>query len=64
MKKKTSASSKDLWKITLAEASARIQAASLSPVELLEAYLDRIAEVGDPMVGSPAQRSQCGFVSR
>ena len=45
MKKKTSASSKDLWKITLAEASARIQAASLSPVELLEAYLDRIAEV-------------------
>jgi aspartyl-tRNA(Asn)/glutamyl-tRNA(Gln) amidotransferase subunit A len=45
MKKKTSASSEDLWKITLAEASARIQAARLSPVELLEAYLDRIAEV-------------------
>jgi aspartyl-tRNA(Asn)/glutamyl-tRNA(Gln) amidotransferase subunit A len=45
MKKKISPPSKELWKITLAEASARLQAASLSPVELLEAYLERIAEV-------------------
>lgn len=36
-----------LWSLTLAEASARIAAGSLSPVALLEAFLARISEVDE-----------------
>jgi aspartyl-tRNA(Asn)/glutamyl-tRNA(Gln) amidotransferase subunit A len=36
-----------LWSLTLAEASTRIAAGSLSPVALLEAFLTRIGEVDD-----------------
>ena len=40
-------SSVPLWAITLAEASARIANHTLSPSDLLEAYLDRIVAVDD-----------------
>lgn len=33
--------------LTIAEASRRIQARTLSPVELTQAYLDRIVELDD-----------------
>lgn len=34
-----------LWSLTISEASARVAAGSLSPVDIIEAYLARIAEV-------------------
>lgn len=42
-----SAGSAPLWSLTLAEASARIAAGTLSPVALLESFLARIGEVDE-----------------
>ena len=42
-----SAGAAPLWSLTLAEASARIAAGSLSPVALLESFLARIGEVDE-----------------
>ena len=43
----SSAGDAPLWSLTLAEASARIAAGSLSPVALLESFLARIGEVDE-----------------
>jgi aspartyl-tRNA(Asn)/glutamyl-tRNA(Gln) amidotransferase subunit A len=47
MNSKHNKRSAPLWAITLAEASARIANQTLSPSDLLEAYLERIAAVDD-----------------
>ena len=47
MTSRSNKSSAPLWAITLAEASARIANQTLSPSDLLEAYLERIAAVDD-----------------
>ena len=47
MTSKRNKNSTPLWTITLAEASARIANQTLSPSDLLEAYLERIAAVDD-----------------
>jgi len=43
----STSTAKPLWSMTITEASARILKRDLSPVDLIEAFLDRIAAVDD-----------------